>query len=459
MQSPDKTYGLISSQKMVQYMWKYSLHKQATQIPCAVIFDEPLDFKTLAQAVNIEIERNDCLRLRIIKADGDLRQYFLPEYKLDRIPLRKYSTEAEMRRDLDADANRKLNVYGGETFRLIFFTAPDGRTGIYLIVSHMVMDAMATFTFFKDLLAVYDAMKAGEAMPKPLSRYEAVIQKELADPGWEEYVKKETAILADYIKMDKPPKYCSLKGTTLQREQHRTGSDPGPIEPKDFFPLLDKTHFSRFTLSAEDSRAITEFVTERQISAEWVIQMGMRMYLSKLNVRVDDTVFWVLCPRRRTVKEKRSGGTLASPMPWREILPGDLTFREGLLQLASSQNFLFRHADVPFTALRDNERTLFGYTVLQTCTSMMFSYLPLASDTFGGRGYEYMGFSMGHYVMPLYTVTLYDAKSGCYKFNYIHRIYTYSDEDIRRFHEGAVRTIMAGIRDPQRTIDEILEEI
>ena len=54
------------------------------------------------------------------------------------------------------------------------------------------------------------------------------------------------------------------------------------------------------------------------------------MYLAKLNNQPNDMLFWVLCPRRKTVKEKRMGGTLASPVPWREVLPGSLTFRQAL---------------------------------------------------------------------------------------------------------------------------------
>ena len=80
----EQVYKLIHSQEMVQYMWKYSVHRQSTQIPLAIAFDEELDFKLLARAVNIEIERNDCMRLRIFRDGMKVRQYFLNEYKLEK---------------------------------------------------------------------------------------------------------------------------------------------------------------------------------------------------------------------------------------------------------------------------------------------------------------------------------------------------------------------------------------
>lgn len=459
MKPEAQSYGLISSQKMVEYMWKYSVHTQATQIPCAVLFDDALDFSVLARAVNVEIARNDCLRLRIYREKGEIKQYFLPEYRLDRIRVCGFCSEEEMNRVLNAEAGRRLNVFEGETFRILFFTAPDGRKGIYLNVSHMVMDAMATFIFFKDLLAVYDSLKTGAPEPRPLTRYEELVKKELADETLPARVAAETATLQEWFKMDCPPTYCTLKGVAPGTDVHRGRHNPGPIRPHHYFPLFDKTHFSKLAVSPEESKEISDFVKEHQISAEWVIQLGLRVYLSKINDQVNDTVFWVLCPRRRTVKEKRCGGTFASPMPWREQLPGSLTFAEAGRKLAATQSFLFRSVNVPFTALRSGERESFGYNVLQTSNSMMFSYLPLAEDTFDGRSYEFLGFSMGHYVMPLYTVTLYDPKSGRYKFNYIHRTLTYTDEDIRRFHEGAVRAILAGVRNPKKTLQKIMEEI
>ncbi len=452
-------YRLIDSQKMVKYMWKYALHKAATQIPCAVVLNEALDLGCLARAVNAEIARNDCMRLRFTRTNVGMRQYFLDRYRLEKIPVKKFESEAEQNGYLTADAGKPLRIFKGETFRILFFTTCDGRTGIYLNVSHMVMDASATFLFFKDLLGVYDYIKDGKPLPKPLSRYEDIIVRELENGDWDAHTARESEILAEYIKGDCPPTYCSLKDAGDGPIPRWGKNSPGPIAPKDFFPLLDKIEFTKLSLSEEDSRALTQFVAERQLSPEWVVQLGLRLALSRFNARCNDTVFWVLCPRRRTVKEKRTGGTLASPMPWREILPGTLTFEEALRQLGATQGFLFRHADVPFTALRENERRLFGYNVLQTCTSMMFSFLPVTSDALDGREYDFLGFSMGHYVMPLYVVTLIDPATGICKFSYYHRTSTYTVEDIKNFQRAAAHAIALGLRDPQKTLDQIMEEM
>ncbi|MBR2731177.1 MAG: hypothetical protein IKD72_04230, partial [Clostridia bacterium] len=58
-------YDLIPPQDMIQFMLKYSFfHKQVTQIPESILVTEALDFAVMEQAFNLEIERNNCLRLR-----------------------------------------------------------------------------------------------------------------------------------------------------------------------------------------------------------------------------------------------------------------------------------------------------------------------------------------------------------------------------------------------------------
>ena len=457
MKTPTASYPLIDSQKMVQYMWKYALHKAAAQIPCAVILNEALDLRCLARAVNVEIERNDCLRLRFARTKAGVRQYFAEEYKLEKIPVRVFGSEAEQNNALTAEAGKALRVFKGETLRLLFFTDGQGHTGIFLSVSHLIMDAAATFLFFKDLLAVYGHLKDGKPLPKPLTRYEDLIKRELEDGDWAAHTAREAETLADWVKRDGPPVYCSLKPADAAPKGFGRHS-PGPLSPKDFFPLTDKIELTRLSLSPEDSALLRQFTAERQLSPEWAVQLGLRAALARRSGR-GDTLFWVLCPRRRTVKEKRAGGTLASPMPWREILPGELTFEAALRQLGTTQSFLFRHADMPFSALRENERRLFGYNALQTCSSMMFSFLPLTEGAPDARPFAFSGYSMGHYVMPLYTVTLIDPQSGLCKFLYYHRTCTYTAEDVRAFHADAARVIALGLRAPDKTINRILEEL
>lgn len=458
-QNGEQIYNLIHSQEMVQYMWKYSVHKQSTQIPLAIAFEEELDLSILARAVNVEIERNDCLRLRIFRDGLKVKQYFLDEYKLDKILYKEFSSKEEQVSYFDGVASSKLDVFGGETFRIIFFRTFENKYGIFITVSHMMMDFVAVFMFFKDLIAVYDSLKNGTPMPKPLAKYEDIIKKEQDDPALEERIARDAKELDEWMAKDRIPFYNAVNGTRVLDLQRKLLHNKDMTMPHIYLPVLDATHFIKCHLSDEDSKKISDFIKENNLSAEWVIQLGFRIYFSKLNRHTNDTLFWVLCPRRRTVKEKRCGGTLASPMPWREIIDDNSSFIDTVRQLSESQIFLFRHSDVPFTEVRQMERDRYGLSLMQTANSMMFSYLPAGENAFGDRKYDFSAYNFGHYVMPLYTLAMQEASSGRYVFSYIHRTFLTKDEEVLSFHDGVVRAILAGVSEPDKTIGEILEEI
>lgn len=455
----EQVYKLIHSQEMVQYMWKYSVHTQSTQIPVAMAFDEELDFKVLARAVNVEIGRNDCMRLRIFRDGLKVKQFFLSEYKLDKILIKEFSSKEEQIAYFDSVASAKLDVFGGETFRIIFFRTYENKCGVFICVSHMMMDFIAAFMFFKDLLAVYDSLKNGEPMPKPLAKYEDIIKKEQDNPDLEERIKREGKVLDKWVAKDRKPFYNAINGTKVLDMQSKLLHKKDLNMPHIYLPVLDSTNLVKCHLSDGDSKKISDFIKENQLSPEWVIQLGFRIYLSKINRHTNDTLFWVLCPRRRTVKEKRCGGTLASPMPWREILDDNKSFIDTIHQLSESQMFLFRHSDVPFTDVRQMERDRYGLSLMQTANSMMFSFLPAGENAFGDRKYEFSAYNFGHYVMPVYALTMQEPSTGRFVFSYIHRLWLTKDEDVYSFNDGVVRTILKGIENPDKTIGEILEEI
>lgn len=455
----ETVYKLIHSQEMVKYMWKYSVHMQSTQIPLAIAFEEELDFSTLARAVNIEIQRNDCMRLRIFREGLKVKQFFLKEYKLDKILIKKFATKDEQVKFFDSVASTKLDVFGGEMFRIIFFRTQDAKSGVFICASHMIMDFAAAFMFFKDLLTVYDSLKNKTELPKALGKYEDIIIKEQDNPELEEKIKRDLKELDEFVAKDRKPFYNAINGTKVLNLQRRLLHNRDMTMPHIYLPVLDSTHLIKCHLSDEDSKIIDAFIKENHLSPEWVIQLGFRIYLSKINEHTNDTLFWVLCPRRRTVREKRCGGTLASPMPWREILDDNKSFIDTIGQLSESQIFMFRHSDVPFTAVRQMERDRYGLSLMQTGNSMMFSYLPAGENPFNGREYEFSAYNFGHYVMPVYALTMQEASTGRFVFSYIHRTFLTKDEDVYKFNDGVVRAILKGIENPEKTIGEILEEI
>ena len=453
-------YDLIPPQEMIQFMLKYSFfHKQVTQIPESIVVTKEIDFDTMKKAVNIEIERNDCLRLRFFKENGKIKQYFLKEYKLDEIPVFTFKSEKEQTDFFNADAQKPIKMFKGETFRIKFFRTYDNRWGVYLNVHHLVMDNAAVFFFFSDLFAVYDYLKDGKPMPKPLGSYEDMIKKELEYIANPENLEKEEQAYREFFEKDGDPMYLGVEGPKFLEAERKKKKDPSIMAPSLFDPIHDKAELTKTELPYEDSQKIFKFMEENGISGECLTQLGMRLHISKINNRYPDTYFIVLCPRRHNLKEKRAGGTMAAPLPWRIVLPEDTTFMEALEKMKELQYWAFKHMDYPYLSYRDLQQKMYNYPPAAGASTMMFSWFPLEANTMNGWEYEFEGYSLGRYVMVLYSFAMKDTHSGCLKFSCMHRTKFVSVDDIKSLYKGTAKALMLGVENPDMTLGEIMDRI
>jgi len=453
-------YELIPPQEMIQFMLKYSFfHKQVTQIPESIIVKKNIDFDLMEKAFNIEIERNDCLRLRFFKEKGRIKQYFLPEYRIGNIPVLNFKSEQERIDTLTADARKPIRMLKGETFRVKFFRTHDNRCGVYVNMHHLVMDNAAVFTFFADLFAIYDSLKEGTAMPKPLGKYEDIIKKELAYVADPENFKREEKAYREFMEKDGEPLYLGVEGPKFLEAERIKRKNPDIKAPSLFDPIHDKAELTKYSIPYDDSQKIFKFMEENGVSGECLVQLGMRLHVSKINNRHNDTYFIVLCPRRRTLAEKRAGGTLAAPLPQRIVLPETTTFKEALENMAEVQFWAFRHMDYPYLEYRTLQQKMYNYPAAAGASTMMFSWFPLEAGSMNKWEYEFEGYSLGRYIMVLYSFAMKDTHSRCLKLSCMHRTKFVSVEDIDSFHKGTANALKLGVENPDMTLGEIMDRI
>lgn len=453
-------YPLIPPQEMIQFMLKYSFfHKQVTQIPDSIIVSQKIDFDVMTEAFNIEIERNDCLRLVFFKQNGKIMQYFRDPYRIGSVPVYNFKSDEEREKVLTADAQKPIKMLKGEIFRLKYFTTYDGRYGVYINIHHLVMDNAAVFAFFNDLFAVYDHLKNGKPMPKPLGSYEDRIKRELAYVEDKSNLEKEKAAYTEYITRNGEPLYLGVEGPKLLEAERKKKKDPSINAPSLFDPIHDKAELTKTTFSPELSEKFFVFCENNNVSPECLVQLALRMHLSKINNGHLDTYFICLCTRRRTLVEKRSGGTVTAPLPWRVHLEEDDTFMSALDKMADAQVWAFRHMDYPYLEYRDLQRELFNYSAAAGSSTMMFSWMPINEKSINGWEYEYVGYGLGRYIMVLYTFAMKDAHTGCLKLSCLHRTKFVSVEDIKALQNGTKRALEIGLENPDISVKELLEKM
>ena len=90
---------------------------------------------------------------------------------------------------------------------------------------------------------------------------------------------------------------------------------------------------------------------------------------------------------------------------------------------------------------------------------MMFSWFPLEAGTMNNWDYEFEGYSLGRYIMVLYSFAMKDSRSGCLKLSCMHRTKFVSVEDIDAFQKGTAKALKLGVENPDMTLGEIIDRI
>lgn len=450
---PYPVYDLIPSQTTMWLMIKFSIHKEVLQIPSSVTLKADIDFDLMKKAINEEIRRNDCMRLRFFKSGDDIQQYFLPEYTLEDVPVMQFATEKEQEAFLNKDARKPVKFLRGENFRIILFRSFNGRFGIYFNTSHMIMDAAAIAIFYKDLLEVYRAMAKGEQLPEPLASYEEYIQEEFKRLSNTAKMEKDKQWFIEYYKKGGCPFYAGVHGHDLLDAAREKEKDPELRIPSAYDPINDKAELVTRRIEGEDAQKILEFCQKNLVSPETLMQAGYRIHVSKINYNTNDTFSLQLCSKRVTLKEKHMGGCLTQPMQVRIIIEDDASFSDMLKELDSVRNSLYRHMTYPYVQAFAMERQMYGLKISQAPSFMMYTWLPMLSG--GEYDVEFKGYCIGRYVMPLYTFVYPDARNMSIVCTYMHRINRIQTHHIDDLHNNMVNAIIAGIEHPEMTIGEI----
>lgn len=456
---PANAYALTSSQNSMYMMIKYSIHKNVMQVPTSLAVNQKLDPALLQRAVELELERNDSLRLRFFKEGGELKQYFLPQVTPENITVKHFSSQAEQDAFLEADAQVPVRFLKGEIFRLVLFTTHDGKTGIYFNVSHLAMDAMAVAIFYVDLLAIYASLAGGTDMPEPLYPFEEAVKNDLAYLADKERYEKDKSFYLDYWKDNGEPFYAAVHGPALLEQQRKKTKNPNLRVPTAYDPLHDKCEIISHHVGAEDARKIYEFCRDTKNAPENIIMLGMRTHCSSINYRTPDVLMMPLCSRRVTYKTKRMGGCLAQPLQLHTVIEEDKTFTQALATLFSVRTQLYRHSNFPYLHARALQQKVFGYKMSQGPSCMMYTWLPLFIPSEHGWEFEFKGYNPGRYVMPLYAFSLPNMKDNGMDFYYMYRPNLISAEDIDALHKNCIRVMLKGIENPDITIGKLMDSI
>lgn len=455
---PYKLYDIIPSQETMYLMVKYSFHKQLTQIPTSFTVGADIDFDLLQKAFEIELERNDSLRLRFVKDGKKLKQYFLPELKYQ-VPVKHFSSFEEQDAFFAADAQKPVYFLKDETFRIYFYKTDGASNGVYFNVSHLNVDAMGIVIFYLDLFNVYRALENKTEMPAPLDKYEDYIKAEFARLADTKKMEKHRKFYVDYFLKGGEPFYAGVHGPAFLESYRKKKKNPELRVPPAYNPIYDKCDTIVKHIAPDDAKKIFDYCLEKKIAPESILQLGLRTHCSAINGRINDVFMMSLCSKRATNKEKNMSGCLTQPLQLRTIIPESYTFSQAIDEITSVRTKLYRHNAYPYITARDLSRDIYNYNLIQGPACMMFSWIPVPVMPDMPIKIDFKMYNLGRYFTPLYTICSPDPKDMGININYMYRVKLSTAQDIEALHEDAMKVILKGIENPEITIGELLDSI
>ena len=127
--------------------------------------------------------------------------------------------------------------------------------------------------------------------------------------------------------------------------------------------------------------------------------------------------------------------------------------------MSDLQFWAFKHMDYPYLEYRELQRKMYNYPAAAGASTMMFSWFPLEAGSMNNWDYEFEGYSLGRYIMVIYTFAMKDAATGCMKFSCMHRTKYVTVEEAEALHRGTEKALLLGVENPDMTLGEIMDRM
>lgn len=429
--------------------------KQVNNIAIMLLAEVSLDLDLLRRAAEEAVARNDSFAIRIVRSGLETKQYF-GEREVLLLETVDFTgqTEEAMDRFFEKVARKPLPLYNKAQAKIYIVKAPDGSTGLFTCISHLIMDTWAISVFYQDVVKIYRALE-GTPMPDPIVPYEEILEEELAYPGSPRQIEDRAYWQAELERFGGPPTYSAIDGTHA-RDRYRKLIRKPEHPFGHVIMLRTGSKHENLRIPPSDVEALTRFCAENRVRIQTVFLLALRTYLARVNGAVDDvSINWTVA-RRGTLREKRAGGHRATAMILRTVLTPEATFSDALQMIGDTQSSHSRHAEFPFMDSLKMQQATYGMKAYEWYAMVTFTMVVFDADQLG-LPFRTKAYPTGTTPMPVYVIL-----SGCLTPGSLNILYEFqhkrvSGTAVHHCHAFLLDVIRTGIQNPDITMRELLD--
>lgn len=447
MEKEQKMYELTLSQEVTTLQCKYTIFKRIMNILTSMTSKEDLDFELLNKAFNKVVERNDCLRLRFVKKNKQLMQYFLEEDKFD-VPVLKFKTKEEQEKFINRVRRKTIKYKKGVVVEPYFIKTYDNKSMVLMKVAHLILDIYGINMIYKDLFEVYDALKNNKTMPAYPVQFEDIVKIDLQRKHDKNFNDKNDEFYTNYFNEKEEPFYAGIGGVNSEVYKNLQSKNKRAmnmlffdIDTKGYEHKVDKNIVSK----------ILEFCNETKISIANFLFYICSLNNSILNGKVKNMLPLELCNCRGSFQAKSCAGMRVQSLACYTTFDFEKSFKENLDNFSMSQAKLYRHIGYSDTKVQYLLHEAWKSSFLSTYFSIAFSFIPFSLP----EGYEFFLYSNEKSVLPCYLALLFDVQKGEIIMDYDVQTKIISEEDVQNYHKNLLSLLDKILSNPNLKLKDV----
>ncbi|NNB85299.1 amino acid adenylation domain-containing protein, partial [Corallococcus exiguus] len=306
-------------------------------IPLALHLEGVLQVDVLQRALEALVSRHEVLRTSLRTEAGEARQHIAPELwlpltRMDLSAQPAEAREAEVHRQMDAEARRPFDLARGPLLRATLLRLEQDAHVLLFTLHHVISDAWSLGVMVREVAALYEAFAKGE--PSPLAQ----LPVQYADYAfWQRQWLRDEALKAQ-----------------LDWWRRQLAGAPAVLELPTDRPRPPKQSFRGarhgFTLSPATAERLRALAQREGATPFMLLLTVFQMLLARYSGQDDISVGSPIAGRRLAELEGLIG-FFVNTLVLRNRVNAEASFRELLRQVRDRTLDVYAHQDLPFEHL------------------------------------------------------------------------------------------------------------
>uniref|UniRef100_UPI001178A682 condensation domain-containing protein n=1 Tax=Clostridium sp. HBUAS56017 TaxID=2571128 RepID=UPI001178A682 len=350
----EKLYQLTSYQKDIWIQQCLYPNRQLYNIGGCFVIEGNIDYGKFQKAINILIEENDALRIKIIKRDGEYYQKIVPEidYHLEFLDFSCGNGSIEKSKEwIENEAIKPFDMYDNFLFKFSLVKVNENLFYWLMLTHHVITDGWGCSFLMGEMVNIYNSLISGS---------EDEISVEKKNNSYVDFIMDNI----DYLKSEAYKKNSEFWGKYLKEV-------PEPLMNRKGKKIQDTITSSRKTLkiSWKIYEKLIEYSKEKGCSTFHSILAIVHMCFSKIYDK-NELIIGIPILNRKNAKQKNTFGLFVNLIPLKIASDGNETFDVVANRIKKDLLQCYRHQKFPLGEIlklanndSENKRNVFDITL------------------------------------------------------------------------------------------------